>query len=508
MPFAFAVAGAVKNLIATLEVGVKGPTIDDCVAMAWKAFHALFRDKILDLTDKFPADATDSKGEPFWSGHKRFPAPATFDSANEEHVAFMIAATNLFASMLKVHPTKPPSELNDPSRRWQAEYRSVSWLLGAIDRLGGPPPRTTGAVDMEGEEGGGDTKRGGGGKDDAAAAAEKELEELLARVSAMGASATPSAGFEPADFEKDDDDNFHIDFVTACSNLRAANYHIPIASRHKCKMIAGRIIPAIATTTASVTGMVMLEMFKVLMSKPVEQLRNGNYDLGSNQYMLFEADPPKQIADHVRIDKPDPKQHPDAYDEKGELVDMYKDPDMMLGFAERIKTHPNPHTKYDKVWVGPLSAGATLGELKSAIDSLYADAGLKVSMITAPTQRVECDKSEENPNGLRTGGRSMWNANLSGTRANLEKPWVALLKALTTRDDATWPTVDEPVDVSNRLLYADLVVGLQDDDGDDVVTPPIVIKLKTFDFVSYKDRVPRAVAPWLADYVASKKQRT
>jgi len=66
----------------------------------------------------------------------------------------------------------------------------------------------------------------------------------------------------PADFEKDDDSNFHIDFIHASANLRARNYKIEESDHQKTKMIAGKIIPAIATTTAMITGAVSAEIFK------------------------------------------------------------------------------------------------------------------------------------------------------------------------------------------------------------------------------------------------------
>jgi ubiquitin-activating enzyme E1 len=66
------------------------------------------------------------------------------------------------------------------------------------------------------------------------------------------------------EFEKDDDTNHHIDFITTVSNLRATNYGIPTADRSRIKQISGKIIPAIATTTALVSGLVTIEMATLL----------------------------------------------------------------------------------------------------------------------------------------------------------------------------------------------------------------------------------------------------
>jgi|EP00670_Eutreptiella_braarudii_P005199 ubiquitin-activating enzyme E1 len=405
-----------KMLKSTLEVGASRPTLETCVRMANEVFYRLFRDKIVDLVDKFPEDAKTSKGEPFWSGHKKFPRAVKPDLSNDRDAEFLIATANLFAGMLKIHGPKPPSEKNDPNNRWMAQYRDRGWLASVLSTLPEPEYQKGSVGDLEDE----DT---GGGQQEDDSQLEGELAKLLAELEQLGGATT--SGFEPADFEKDDDDNFHIDFITAAANLRAANYYIPEAPRHKCKMIAGRIIPAIATTTASVTGLVMLEMLKILHNKPIEDLMNGNFDIGSNTYMMFEAEPPVQIRTRT-----------------------FKEFDqvMMVEEEKTVTAFPNPHTKYDALVV----EGARGLTLQQVIDQLQERSKLTVYAVSV---------GSEGENGA-----VVYNDMMKGTHKNLPTPVTELIE----RNGKS---------LTGRVMVDFLQFNFMDEDDEDVEAARVVLKL-------------------------------
>ncbi|KAJ7052620.1 hypothetical protein C8F01DRAFT_1332728 [Mycena amicta] len=79
------------------------------------------------------------------------------------------------------------------------------------------------------------------------------------------------SGESTISFDKDDDDT--LDFVTATSNLRSAAYGILGKTRWEVKEMAGNIIPAIATTNAIVSGLIVLQALQILR-KSYDRLRN------------------------------------------------------------------------------------------------------------------------------------------------------------------------------------------------------------------------------------------
>jgi len=54
----------------------------------------------------------------------------------------------------------------------------------------------------------------------------------------------------------------------------------------QCRMISGKIIPAIATTTAAITGFIGVEMYKYIINASLESYRAASINLASNVFCV------------------------------------------------------------------------------------------------------------------------------------------------------------------------------------------------------------------------------
>ena len=107
----------------------------------------------------------------------------------------------------------------------------------------------------------------------------------------------------PIKFEKDDDENFHINFILSFSNLRASNYYIEPTNFLTTKEVAGNIIPAIASTTAAVTGIACLQIYTLLQSNDIKLFKNISFNLAISQFDLSTPEEKRYFTDIPETEK-------------------------------------------------------------------------------------------------------------------------------------------------------------------------------------------------------------
>lgn len=269
---ALEILGGVWNSLQEMGAGGQRPkNWKDCVSWARCKWETLYNNDIRQLLHCFPPGELTSNGLPFWSGSKRCPHPLTFDPNNATHMEYVMAAANLYGQIYGIKDTKDCAAIR----------KSLDDVL-----VPSFSPKSSVKIHLTDKEMEEDRKKEGDDADKA------RLDELKGKLSSLKSSAQ----MYPIDFEKDDDSNFHMDYIVAASNLRAENYDIPAADRHQSKRIAGRIIPAIATTTAAVAGLMCLELYKLIQGhKKISSYRTAYLNLAVQYFVLSQPSRPQSF---------------------------------------------------------------------------------------------------------------------------------------------------------------------------------------------------------------------
>ncbi|KAI3353250.1 hypothetical protein L3Q82_019783, partial [Scortum barcoo] len=253
---------------------------EQCIAIARLKFEKYFKRKALQLLHSFPLDTRLKDGSLFWQSPKRPPAPFEFDLKDSLHFTFIISTARLFAAIYNIPYTEKDLSEEAVTRVLSdikiPEYRPSEKCI-ETDETAKKPDQIKMPVSSE---------------------EEREAITQLEKAIATDGVTAERLQMSPLQFEKDDDSNGHMDFVASASALRAKMYSIEPADRLKTKRIAGKIIPAIATATAAVAGLVALELIKVVGGYEFESFKNCFFNLAIPVVVLTEPAPVKKT--HIR----------------------------------------------------------------------------------------------------------------------------------------------------------------------------------------------------------------
>ena len=236
----------------------------------------LFYETISALLEEHPIDEIDDEGELFWSGSRKPPKPSSFslndedafkqqEEINRNMIDFVRSAARLRYETYTGIPSNTRENLGLISQEEAKEY-----LVDASENGGESKP----------------TKKGSSKR----AAIREQLSSLVGLQ-----SSSPDKVFS-AEFEKDDESNDHITFITAASNLRAICYGIAPVDAMETRKVAGKIVPAMITTTAFVSALSCLELIKVTQGLPLNRHRNAFINLALPFFAFTAPLPAEEFA--------------------------------------------------------------------------------------------------------------------------------------------------------------------------------------------------------------------
>ena len=232
----------------------KNKNFESCLDLAINEFYRYFNYNIRDLLNDFPKDLKKKDGTLFWNGDKRMPKEIDFNINDETHFDFIYYYSYLIAKNLKIDIKDKEFSKNYISKNFVENKKilNVDEMKLRIKLL---------------------------------------IEENREKINLLDIDQWNNIEFD--EFEKDNDNNHHIDFLTSFSNLRAKNYRIEKCDKNLVKFISGNIIPAIPTTTVAICGYVISQIYILIRDNFCrDDLRTLNFCLSTPNFNIKKPSKP------------------------------------------------------------------------------------------------------------------------------------------------------------------------------------------------------------------------
>ncbi len=287
-------AGQVETLRRLLyaELFANGVSRSKCVREALGLFDTWYNSEIRSLLQSQPPDSLDEHGAPFWSAPKRAPSPIAFDFSNKLHLGFVTAVARLvcfrhglsidFGEKDVLTDLAKAEEIKlEVLEKVHADDTTEANRLASLLGVGVRHNDNNAVVPVF-----------------VPASFEKVCVEKRTHYN-YSKNISFFKKKKKKKKKKDDDSNSHIDFIHCAANLRALNYGITPIDRLETKKIAGKIIPAMVTTTAAITGLVLqqLYLFATNVGFTIETFKEAQLDLATNLLAFAEPQPcPKTVS--------------------------------------------------------------------------------------------------------------------------------------------------------------------------------------------------------------------
>ena len=236
----------------------KSKSYDKCLNFGKKLFYLNYKKIIEDILLINPPDKLCEDGSKFWKGSNRLPHVLEFNNYEEMNFLYVNYFSYLLADSLGIPINSDINYIKQYLKNSKISinddfYTNIQKEIGSDEK--------SKKIDI----------------------IKKKLLELFSE----GFNQEEKNKIHEQKFEKDHDENHQVDFLYISSNLRASNFNIDNCSRDKVKFISGKIVPSIPTTTSCIVGFISSQIYTLLQTSELNNLRQINIDLSTPFFLIY-----------------------------------------------------------------------------------------------------------------------------------------------------------------------------------------------------------------------------